>query len=155
MLRVQSRLGQRATDQRLRRRLAGAAVFVVDLEEDEHLLRSLLTPGQRILRSSCVVNPFSVTSSGGAVVLMEDPAQAIAALDRPGRQWDHFGWLTGSALLDPLMGSGVVLMVDELGKDLLQVPAAQDQHGPAPPAVLSPPSAPNRRSPEAPGTVTG
>ena len=48
MLRVQSRLGQRATDQRPQRRLAVAAVFVVDLEEDEHLLRSLLTPGQRI-----------------------------------------------------------------------------------------------------------
>ena len=80
MLPVQSRLGQRATDQRPQRRLAVAAVFVVDPEADEHLLRSLLTPGQRIWRSSCVVNPFSVPSSGGAVVLMEDPAQRRGGL---------------------------------------------------------------------------
>jgi len=75
-----------------------------------------------------VVNPFSVTSSGGAAVLVEDPAEAIAALDRPGRQWDHFRCLTGSALRDPLMRSGVVVIVDELGQDLLQVSAAEDHH---------------------------
>jgi hypothetical protein len=46
---------------------------------------------------------------------VEDPAEAIAALDPPGRQREHFGWLTGSALPDPLVRPGVVLMVDELG----------------------------------------
>src|SRR5215831_20153374 len=40
----------------------------------------------------------------------------MAAHDRPGRQWDQVGRLTGSPLLDPLLGPGVVVVVDELGR---------------------------------------
>lgn len=61
-------------------------------------------------------------------VLVEDRAEAIEALDRPGRQSDQFGWLRGSALLDPLMRPGVVVVVDGLGHHRLQVSATEDQH---------------------------
>ena len=53
-----------------------------------------------------------------------DPAKPIAALDPPGPQWDRVGRLTGSALLDPLVRPGVIVVIDVLSQDLLQVPAA-------------------------------
>ena len=78
---------------------------------------------------TCVVNPCSVNSSGRRLaVLAEDPAKPISALDPPGRQWDHVGRLTGSALLDPLVWSGVIVVIDVLSQHRLQVPAAEDQH---------------------------
>jgi hypothetical protein len=80
------------------------------------------------MATRCVVNPFSVTSSGGSAVLVEDPAEAIAAHDRPRRQRDEVGRRTGSPLLDPLMGPGVVVVADELGQHPLHVPATEDQH---------------------------
>ena len=52
---------------------------------------------------------------------MEDSAEAIAALDRPGRQWDHLGWLIGSELLDPLMRSGMVVVVMQPLDPCLQI----------------------------------
>ncbi len=55
-----------------------------------------------------VVNPCSVTSSGRPAVVVDDPAEAIAALDPPGRQCEHFSRLTGSTLRDPLVRPGVV-----------------------------------------------
>src|SRR5262249_2472916 len=71
----------------------------------------------------------SVTLSGRRpAVLVEDPTKPIAALDAPGRQWDHVGRLTGSALLDPLVWPGVVVVVDVLSQHLVQMPAAEDQH---------------------------
>jgi hypothetical protein len=63
----------------------------------------------------CVVNSCSVTSSGRRpAVLAEDPTKPIAALDPPDRQWDHVGRPTGSALLDPLVWPGVIVVIDVL-----------------------------------------
>jgi hypothetical protein len=55
---------------------------------------------------------------------VDEPAEAIAPLDRPGRQRVHFSWLTGSALVDPLVRPGVEVMVDEFGQHFLQMTAA-------------------------------
>ncbi len=55
--------------------------------------------------SPCVVNPCSVPSSGRRpAVLAEDPTKPIAALDPPGRQWDHVGRLTGRRCSIPWCG---------------------------------------------------
>ncbi len=42
------------------------------------------------------------------------PTKPIAALDPPDRQWDHVGRPTGSALLDPLVWPGVIVVIDVL-----------------------------------------
>ena len=75
-----------------------------------------------------MVNPFSVTSSGCPAVLVDDAAEAIAPLQRSRRQRDHYCRLTGPALLDPLVWTGLVVVVDELHHHALQVPAAEDQY---------------------------
>src|SRR5215472_5336107 len=87
----------------------------------------------RCRRQTCMVNPFSVTSSGRPTVLVDDPAEAIAALHRlvddsgeaiaalhrSSWQWDHLGRFTGPPLLDPLVRSSPVVVVDELHQHAL------------------------------------
>jgi len=45
---------------------------------------------------------------------VDDLTEAIASLHRSSRQRDHVGRLTGSTLLDPLVRTGLVVVVDEL-----------------------------------------
>ena len=113
-------------------------------------------PGGQLKR--CVVNPCSVTSSGRPAVLVENSAEPIVALDPPGRQREHLGRPTGSALPAPLVRPGVVVMVDELGKDLLRPPPGAGgpriSTGSSTQAELSPTTAPNRSS-AVPGAACG
>ena len=59
---------------------------------------------------------------------MDDTTEAIAPLERPGRQRMRFGWLSRSELVEPLVRPGVEVVVDELGQHFLQMTAAEDQH---------------------------
>ena len=54
---------------------------------------------------------------------MEHSAKPVATLHAPGRERDHFGRLAGSALPQPLVRAGVVVVVDELTQHPLQVPS--------------------------------
>jgi hypothetical protein len=45
-------------------------------------------------------------------VLVENASKAVAALHPPGPERDHVGWLAGPALLQPLVRSGVVVVLD-------------------------------------------
>ena len=65
--------------------------------------------------------------SSGAEVLVQKPAEAITALHRAGREGDHICRWPGEALVEPLMGVGPVVVVDELRQHALQVPPAEDQ----------------------------
>ena len=58
-------------------------------------------------------------------ILVEHSAKPVATLHAPGRERDYFGRLAGSALLQPLMRSGVVVVLDEpdLPRGLLWVSA--------------------------------
>src|SRR5215472_1550320 len=67
------------------------------------------------------------SGSGGAEVLVEKPAEAITALHRAGGDGDHICRWPGEALVEPLMGAGPVVVVDELRRHALQVPPAEDQ----------------------------
>ena len=58
---------------------------------------------------------------------MEEPAEAITALHRAGGERDRVGRWPGKALVEPLMGAGLVVVVDELCQHALQVPATEDQ----------------------------
>ena len=66
-----------------------------------------------------MVNPFSVTSSGRQTVLVDDAAEAIAALHSSVWQRDHVSRLVGPALLDPLVRAGVVVVIDKLHQHAL------------------------------------
>src|SRR5262249_39823166 len=65
--------------------------------------------------------------SGGAEVLVEEPAEAITTLHRAGGDGDQGGRWPGGARVEPLGGAGPVVVVEELGPHALQVPAAEDQ----------------------------
>ena len=58
---------------------------------------------------------------------MEHASKTVAALHPPGRERDHVGWLAGSALLQPLVRPGVVVVLDELAQHPLQVPSPEDE----------------------------
>jgi hypothetical protein len=58
---------------------------------------------------------------------VEHSAKPVAALHAPGRERDHFGRLAGSALLQPLMRSGVVVVLDELAQHPLQMASPEDE----------------------------
>ena len=53
---------------------------------------------------------------------MEQASKAVAALHPPGRERDHVGRLAGSALLQPLVRPGVVVVLDELAQHLSRCP---------------------------------
>jgi len=92
------------------------------------LLRALAaadSPRDRWL--ACAVNRVCVISSSGAVVLMEQTTKTISALHRTGRQRDHACWFMGSALPEPLMRPGIVVVLDELDQHPLQVSPTEDQ----------------------------
>ena len=57
---------------------------------------------------------------------MDDTTEAIAPLERPGRQRMRFGWLSRSELVEPLVRPGAEVVVDELGQHFLQMTAAED-----------------------------
>ena len=76
---------------------------------------------------TCAVNRVCVISLSGAVVLMEQTTKTISALHRTGRQRDHAGWFMGSALPEPLMRTGIVVVLDELDQHPLQVSPTEDQ----------------------------
>ena len=61
------------------------------------------------------------------MVLMEQTTKTISALHRTGRQRDHAGWFMGSALPEPLMRTGIVVVLDELDQHPLQVSPTEDQ----------------------------
>src|SRR5215467_6501650 len=69
----------------------------------------------------------SCSGSGGAAVLVDEPAEAITALHRAGGERDRVCRWPGEALVEPLMGASPVVVVEELGQHALQVPAAEDQ----------------------------
>jgi len=58
---------------------------------------------------------------------VEEPAEAIMALHRAGGDGEQVDRWPGEALVEPLMGAGPVVVVEELGQYALQVPAAEDQ----------------------------
>ena len=55
-----------------------------------------------------------LAGSGGAEVLVDEPAEAITALDRAGGEGNHIGRWLGDTLVEPLMGPGLVVVVEEL-----------------------------------------
>ena len=58
---------------------------------------------------------------------MDEPAEAITAFDRAGGEGDHIGRWPGDTLVEPLLGPGLVVVVEELGQHAHQVSATEDQ----------------------------
>ena len=58
---------------------------------------------------------------------MDQTAKTISALHRTGHQRDHAGGFMGSALPEPLMRTGIVVMLDELDQHRLQMSPTEDQ----------------------------
>src|SRR5262245_44192740 len=71
--------------------------------------------------------PAQSPRSGRPEVLVEHASKAVAALHPPGRERDHVGRLAGSALLQPLVRPGVVVVLDELAQHPLQVTSSEDE----------------------------
>jgi hypothetical protein len=84
-------------------------------------------------RSTCAVNLYSVTSSSGAVVFVEQAARTITALDVPGRHGDHVDGAIGRSLPEPLMGPDLAVADDELDRRRVNWPSVRirsDRHQP-------------------------
>ena len=58
---------------------------------------------------------------------MEQASEPVAPLQPPGRERHHVGRLAGSALIQPLVRPGVVVVLDELAQHPLQVPSPEDE----------------------------
>jgi len=71
--------------------------------------------------------PAQSPRSARPEVLVEHASKAVAALHPPGPERDHLGRLVGSALLQPLVRPGVVVVLDELAQHHLQVPSPEDE----------------------------
>src|SRR5262245_50521736 len=70
---------------------------------------------------------WGLAGSGGSEVPVDEPAEAITTLDRAGGEGDHIGLWLGDTLVEPLMGPGLVVVVEELGQHAHQVSATEDQ----------------------------
>src|SRR6516225_3928066 len=69
-----------------------------------------------------------VPSSGGPSVLVEEASEAIVAHQFAARQQPHLGRRAGQPLLEALMRSSPMVVLDEVSHHSLQMLPAEDQH---------------------------
>ena len=101
---------------------------MLELKTGLALLAALLRPSTQSSGAGVWSIPSESPRQAARLYSWMIPPRRSRRSTGPRRQGEHVGRLTGSALLNPLVRTGLVVVVDKLHQHALQVPAGEDQH---------------------------